>query len=120
MRGDLSTLEDWTSVLHLATKYCFDGYRELAVARLSQLGTAVDHIVLARQYDIPEWLEEASFHLCRREEALSLEEGTRLGMKDVIVLAELRQRIRAHVWGYTLDESAIKHSVRDSLRANTR
>ena len=105
--GDLSTLDEWTSVLALATKWEFDAHRALAI----------DRIVLARTYDIPNWLDEEYYRLCVREEALTLEEGRRLGMEDVILLAELRQRVRAHAWGYTmpLHETSVRHTNRARL-----
>ncbi|KAI0720044.1 hypothetical protein C8T65DRAFT_24056 [Cerioporus squamosus] len=114
--GDLTTLEDWISVLALATKYDFEAHRTLAIERLSRLGSPTDRIVLARDYDIPRWLEEAYYLLCIREEALTLEEGDRLGMQDVIALAELRQRIRAHVpWGYALHEPTVRATIHAKL-----
>ena len=115
--GDLSTLDEWTSVLALATKWEFDAHRALAIDRLSRLGTPIDRIVLARTYDIPNWLDEEYYRLCVREEALTLEEGRRLGMEDVILLAELRQRVRAHAWGYTmpLHETTVRHTIRARL-----
>ncbi len=118
LTGDLTTLDEWTSVLALATKWEFEAHRALAIDRLSRLGSPTDRIVLARAYLIPGWLEEAYYLLCIREEALTLEEGQRLGMEDVIVLAELRQRIRAHVWGYTLHEGTVRATIRAKL--NTR
>lgn len=114
--GDLSTLEDWISVLALATKYEFEAHRALAIERLSRLGSPTDRLVLAREYDIPGWLEEAYYLICIREDALTLEEGHRLGMEDVIALADLRQRIRAHVpWGYTLHEPTVRATIRAKL-----
>ncbi|KAI0756345.1 hypothetical protein C8Q80DRAFT_1090969 [Daedaleopsis nitida] len=119
LTGDLTTLEHWTSVLALATKWEFEAHRALAIDRLSRLGSPADRIVLARAYDIPNWLEEAYYHLCVREEALTLEEGLKLGMEDVIVLAELRQRIRAHglSWGYQLHEGTVRNTIRQKLNA---
>ena len=115
--GDLTTLEEWTSVLALTTKWEFEAHRALAIDRLAHLGSPTDRIVLSRAYDIPDWLEEAYYHLCVRQEALTLEEGQRLGIEDVIILAELRQRIRAHVWNYTLHEATVRYTIRAKLNA---
>ncbi|KZT73327.1 hypothetical protein DAEQUDRAFT_464321 [Daedalea quercina L-15889] len=92
--GDLSTTEEWTSVLALATKWDFAEYRQLAISRLSQLASPVDRILLGRAYEIPEWLSTAYLELCTRDDALTYEEGMRLGMRDVILLSDIRQSIR--------------------------
>lgn len=92
--GDLSTTEEWTSVLALATKWEFADYRQLAIARLAQLASPVDRILLGRRYDVPEWLAAAYLELCTRDDALSYDEGVRLGMHDVILLSDIRQSVR--------------------------
>jgi len=94
--GDLSTTEEWTSVLALATKWEFTDYRQLAISRLAQLASPVDRILLGRSYDIPEWITTAYLELCKRDDALTYEEGQRLGMYDVILLSDIRQSIRAN------------------------
>ena len=115
--GDLNTLDEWTSVLALATQWLFEGHRQRAITRLSHLGSAIDRIVLARRYDVPGWREDAYYQLCVRDEALTLEEGHRLGMEDVILLAELRQRIRPPAYGYAMQEPMVRHTIRTRLAA---
>ncbi|KAI0726910.1 hypothetical protein C8Q72DRAFT_887192 [Fomitopsis betulina] len=92
--GDLSTTEEWTSVLALATKWDFAEYRQLAIARLAQLASPVDRILLGRRYDVPEWLTAAYLELCTRDDVLSYDEGMLLGMHDVILLSDIRQNVR--------------------------
>ncbi|KZT08722.1 uncharacterized protein LAESUDRAFT_757437 [Laetiporus sulphureus 93-53] len=94
--GDLHTVEEWASVLNLATKWEFVVLRDLAIARLSQLASPVERILLARSYDVSQWIAPAYFELCKRDEPLTLGEGERLGMKDVILLSEIRQSIRGN------------------------
>ncbi|CCL98133.1 uncharacterized protein FIBRA_00127 [Fibroporia radiculosa] len=94
--GDLSTVDEWTSVLALATRWDFAGHRDLAIARLAQLASPVDRILLARKYVVEAWLGPAYLALCKRDEALTMEEGERLGMKDVIMLSDIRQAIRGN------------------------
>ncbi|KAI0640072.1 hypothetical protein C8Q77DRAFT_1214404 [Trametes polyzona] len=93
--GDLSTLDEWTSVLRLAHMYEFEGHRTLAIERLKTLATPIDRILLAREYLIDGWLEDAYTELCMREEPLTLDEGVRLGVEDVVRLADIRQSVRA-------------------------
>jgi len=95
VNGDLKTIEEWSSVLALTTRFQFDEQRALALARLAQLATPVDRICLARQHGVREWLESAYLQLCLREQALTADEGARLGIADVILLSEIRQSIRS-------------------------
>ena len=81
-------------MLALATQWEFADYRRLAIARLAQLASPVDRILLGRRYDIPEWLSTAYLELCTRDDPLSYEEGERLGMRDVILLSDIRQSVR--------------------------
>ncbi|OCH86099.1 hypothetical protein OBBRIDRAFT_738647 [Obba rivulosa] len=116
VNGDLKTVEEWSSVLALATKFQFDDQRELAIARLAQLATPIDRICLGRQHDVREWLESAYFQLCMRDQALTLEEGNKLGMVDVILLSELRQSIRSSA-RVTMHERSVVTLIGNKLGA---
>jgi hypothetical protein len=48
---------------------------------------------LGRKHDIEEWLGDAYEAVCIRDEPLTLEDGMRLGMEDVIKISAARQRI---------------------------
>ena len=119
--GDVVTLDDWTSVLRVAKRFVFDAHYRLAISRLAQVATPIDLIALAREYDIPGWLEDAYFLVCTREEALTLEEGLRLGMADVIGLSELRHRIwsqSSQQWGPARPSwppEAVRQAIRSRL-----
>ncbi|PCH34241.1 hypothetical protein WOLCODRAFT_160719 [Wolfiporia cocos MD-104 SS10] len=94
VKGDLVTVEEWTSVLALASKWLFPVHRQLAIDRLSQIASPIDRILLSRRYDVTSWLVPAYFDLCTREAPLNYEEGEMLGMKDVILIGQLRHSIR--------------------------
>lgn len=47
--------------------------------------------MLGRSHNIAEWLPSAYADICRRKDALTLEEGVRLGMEDVIRITAMRQ-----------------------------
>ncbi|KAI8990696.1 hypothetical protein BD414DRAFT_484523 [Trametes punicea] len=117
VQGDITTLEEWTSVLQIAHRYEFEEHRKLAVGRLEGIATPIDRILLSRAYDIPEWLETAYYELCVREESLSLGEGTRLGMADVILISDLRQRIRGSPTPFRMPEQHIRWTIRSKLHA---
>ncbi|KAI0354611.1 hypothetical protein OH77DRAFT_1425677 [Trametes cingulata] len=114
--GDLNTLDEWTSVLRITHRYEFDQHRALAIERLERLATPVERIFLARTYDILHWLHDAYYDLCIREEPLTYDEGVRLGMQDVILLADLRQRIRGRLTLSPAHEPYIRATIRANVR----
>ncbi|KAL4075294.1 hypothetical protein V8B97DRAFT_2022287 [Scleroderma yunnanense] len=88
------SVDEWTSVLKLSTKWDFKRLRQAAVDALlaSQIGP-VDRIVLARQYDIRHWLVPALNELAKRQQPLGLDEGARLGLETALKLASVRERL---------------------------
>ncbi|EIW64163.1 uncharacterized protein TRAVEDRAFT_158128 [Trametes versicolor FP-101664 SS1] len=112
--GDLSTLEQWTSVLRLTHIYEFEAHHALAVKRLAVLAPPIDRLLLSRQYDVPEWLEDAYYELCIREPSLTLEEGARLGLPEVVRIADLRQAIRVSARVH-FPEHYIRGAIRQRL-----
>ena len=92
--GDLSTLDDWISVLAVATRYAFDAYRALAMANVAPLASAARRVRLARTYAITEWLVPAYLELCTRRDPLTIQDGEELGMRDVILISEIRHIVR--------------------------
>lgn len=86
----------------------------MAQDRLSQIASPIERILLARQFDIKEWLVPAFLQLCLREETLTLEEGKTLGMENVIVLADIRQAIRGN-GKVTLVERAVVRLISAKL-----
>ncbi|KDQ59102.1 hypothetical protein JAAARDRAFT_128099 [Jaapia argillacea MUCL 33604] len=92
-KTDASTVEEWTSILHLSTKFSFASIRRLAIRSIFPIASSIDKIVLANKYDIEgtEWKRDAYVDVCQRKEALTLEEGERLGMSEVIKIARVRQ-----------------------------
>jgi len=86
-----ATVEDWTSILGLAAKWNFQSIKGLAIKQLAPITSSVDKVVLGRRHSITEWLSDAYSAICERRDALTLEEGIRLGMEDVIKIAAVRQ-----------------------------
>lgn len=68
--------------------------RELSIKHLTSLATSADLIVLGHQYDVPQWLLPEYVELCTRPEPLSLEEGRKFGVDTVIMVDQIRHRIR--------------------------
>ncbi|KII95545.1 hypothetical protein PLICRDRAFT_71568, partial [Plicaturopsis crispa FD-325 SS-3] len=91
---DASTVEEWTSILNLAVKWDFASIRTLAIKELALIASPIDKVVLGREYGITSWLADAYRAVCERPEALSEEEGTRLGMREAMKIARAREDMR--------------------------
>ncbi|KAF7986995.1 hypothetical protein HWV62_73 [Athelia sp. TMB] len=84
------TTQQWAAILHLADKWGFESIRLLATDRLGA-APPVEKIVLGRRYGIGAWLPGAYEAVCTREAPLTVEEGIRLGVEDVVRIAAARQ-----------------------------
>ncbi|KAF9816789.1 hypothetical protein IEO21_03869 [Rhodonia placenta] len=91
LKPDLETTLEWNSVLELAVKWQFDDIQALVVARLTEHASSVDQILLARQYRLSDWFYDAHVKICSRYEPLTLEEGRRLGVDEVVIISDVRQ-----------------------------
>jgi len=90
------TVEEWVSILDLAVKWKFESIRDLTIQQLVDLASPIDKIVIGRKYDAAAgWLSGAYQEVCRRSDALTLEEASRLCMADVVKISSLRQDIRS-------------------------
>ena len=76
---ETKTVEEWTSILRLATKWNFLSLRELAIERLFEITSPIDKIILSHTFHLPKWLPLAYARLCKRNAPLTIEEGRRLG-----------------------------------------
>jgi hypothetical protein len=74
--------------------------RQLAIARLFPLASAVDRVVLARRFGIQEWLLDAFNEVVLRPSPLVLSEGRRLAVEDIILITQAREQIR-HGFAHT-------------------
>ena len=114
--GDLSTVDEWSSVLALSTKWNFDTIRDLAIARLLRLASAIDRIVLARTYAIDEWLVPAYLELTKRSAPLSLAENMRLGMEAVTLLGHVRVQARGGLGIVKLSDASIAANIAQAMQ----
>ncbi|KAF9478099.1 hypothetical protein BDN70DRAFT_895954 [Pholiota conissans] len=94
-KTELTGTEAWISVLKIATQFEFASLRALAITRIRNfLVNAPERIAVAKQYGIDNWLVQAYTDLCTRDEPLTLEEGRKVGLEDVIDLYRVRALIR--------------------------
>lgn len=89
------TAPDWASVLHLASEWDFPSIRELAIQSFTPSASDVDKVVLGHRYRFEEWLLPGYTGLVERKEPLTLEEGMRLTVEDIISINKAREEIRA-------------------------
>jgi hypothetical protein len=91
----LSTLDQWTDVLNLSSKWGFDDIRVTSVAAILPLASPVDKIVLGRtNIDCSGWITDAYVDLLKREESLTVDEARRMPIEDVVAIARGRCDIR--------------------------
>ncbi|KZP19786.1 hypothetical protein FIBSPDRAFT_862262 [Athelia psychrophila] len=90
-RPTQKTTAQWTSVLHLAAKWGFESVQLLAIDNLAATAIPVDKIVLGRRYGISDWLAGAYEAVCTRADPLTVEEGMKLGVEDIIKISAARQ-----------------------------
>ena len=115
---DPNTVEEWTSVLAMSSKYFIMPLRDLAIDRLAPTASGVDKVVLATNYNITNWLETAYTQLCQRNVPINAEESTRLGQLITVYISEVQDQIWLNNWqsnptGY---DAQIRELVRKKFR----
>ncbi|RXW12282.1 hypothetical protein EST38_g13572 [Candolleomyces aberdarensis] len=85
-------------LLSVANRFGFEEIKDLAVKALEtdvlvELGP-VDKILLARQFDVSDWLKPAYVELCQRSKPLSTTEAGRLGAETAALIAQARETYR--------------------------
>lgn len=80
--------------MRLATRWEFNSIRALAIDMLEPLASPLQKLVLARSFDVPQWLQSALVSLCMRKEPLALSEADLLSMSDVVAIATARETLR--------------------------
>jgi len=123
---DAATLDEWSSILHLADKWGFKTIKRLAVSKLLPLATPIEMIVLGRRYSIDNWvILDALDSLCLQSEPLTLEEGYSLGMETVIKVMSIRQEYDLGTRSYicpsipTLDTLRIHFDLPDAVHPSS-
>ncbi|KZP24013.1 hypothetical protein FIBSPDRAFT_951603 [Athelia psychrophila] len=107
-RPAAKTTAQWTSILHLAAKWGFESIQLLAIDNLAATAIPVDKIVLGRRYGISDWLPGAYEAVCTHSDPLTVEEGMKLGVEDVIRISAARQ-----VYGCAKARYETKHLSED-------
>jgi hypothetical protein len=90
----ISTLSEWTDVLHLSTKWDFQHLRTAAITAIRPLASAVDKLVLGRAYGFTDWVPSAYTDLLARTDDLTVAEARRMDIEDVVAIAQGRREAR--------------------------
>ncbi|KAF9445064.1 hypothetical protein P691DRAFT_806196 [Macrolepiota fuliginosa MF-IS2] len=97
--GNYSTasLENWLTILRLATKWEFPKVKKLAIEYLEKFEMdTVQRIVLYQNNSVSEkYLYPLYEKLASREERLRLDESKALGLETLVLVHEARERLRA-------------------------
>jgi hypothetical protein len=81
----------WISILKLATLWMFKELRAGAIWRLNLRTSPFERVLLAKQYNVPQWLRSGYEALVRRTEMLSLEEARQLGYQSAFLVCQARE-----------------------------
>ncbi|KAL1662378.1 hypothetical protein GGF50DRAFT_59088, partial [Schizophyllum commune] len=94
---DIETVDEWTSVLRLATKWAVPRLRALAIREIEPKATPIEKIVIAREFNLgKDWLLPSFTAICTSTKPLDYEEAERLGLRTVVDIARIREaRCRA-------------------------
>ncbi|KAL1722941.1 hypothetical protein EV715DRAFT_270061 [Schizophyllum commune] len=98
---ELSTADEWISVLRLAHKWSFAALRTRAIREVKAIGTAVDRIASAREFGdldkLQEWLLPAFTETCTASGWLrttTVDDAERLGAGTLLHIARIREDAR--------------------------
>ncbi|TRM68919.1 hypothetical protein BD626DRAFT_2927 [Schizophyllum amplum] len=93
---DIEAVDEWTSVLRLATKWSIPSLRALAIREIEPKATAIDKVVIAREFDLgSSWLAPAISAICASPRWLEYSEAERLGLRSVVEIGRIREEQRS-------------------------
>ncbi|KAI0752082.1 hypothetical protein C8Q74DRAFT_353584 [Fomes fomentarius] len=107
----------WLAVLKLASMWEFTSVRRRALIYLHE-EDAITRLVVARQYDMPEWLFPALKELASRATPLTVEELNSLGLDVAVKVIALREAVRGSPKDITVEE--VERVVGMKLTTTTR
>ncbi|KDQ50882.1 hypothetical protein JAAARDRAFT_141290 [Jaapia argillacea MUCL 33604] len=100
-RHDITTYEEWSSILELSSMWNFEEIKDLAIENLSSsteqgslAPSPVTRILLGQKYDVPLWVAWGVTDLVKRSEPLTIEEAQALGMESTLKIARVRENHR--------------------------
>ncbi|KAF6751637.1 hypothetical protein DFP72DRAFT_1012155 [Ephemerocybe angulata] len=98
----------------ISTRFDFEMVRRLAMDALElRVPDPIERILIARKYELDEWLYSAYLQLCLREAALNEDEGNQLGMRTTVLLAKSRELLapKRSKHGFSADRHKIAGEI---------
>ncbi len=118
------TLEEWQSVLKLASLYEMIDVKTLVIEKMEPLFINLPslQIHLAKTYNIQKWLAPALYRLIQRAKPLDEEDVRLVGLSDSLKICALREKLRRcekygagiRSGGFGLKEIGHAFDIRDS------
>ncbi|KAF8345183.1 hypothetical protein F5887DRAFT_917467 [Amanita rubescens] len=118
------TLEEWQSVLKLASLYDMVDVKTLVIEKMEPLLINLPslQIHLAKTYNIQKWLAPALYRLTQRAKPLDEEDARLVGLSDSLKICALREKLRRcekygagiRSGGFGLKEIGHAFDIRDS------
>ncbi|EKM59087.1 uncharacterized protein PHACADRAFT_85719, partial [Phanerochaete carnosa HHB-10118-sp] len=90
---NITSVDEWSAVLRLATEWSFDGIRNLAIERLELIASPTEKIALSHSHSIAGWLSAAYISLCQRPHPLTAAEIRAIEAEDVEVVMSVRETV---------------------------
>jgi hypothetical protein len=109
----LDSVAAWADVLHLSTKWDISTIRDVAIATIAPLASLVDKLVFGRMYNVQSWVLDALIGMLGRKENLSLEEGRRMQLEDVMAIGVGRREAQILSPTCTPDNKRLRQLVAD-------
>ncbi|TFK58295.1 hypothetical protein BDN72DRAFT_851795 [Pluteus cervinus] len=91
----ISSLDEWVSVLKIASELECPAIKKLAVAQLEVVASPIDRIVVGRKHYVRTLVASGYVELCQREAPITLLEGNTLGMSDVIEISNIHRHLQS-------------------------
>ncbi|TFK74669.1 hypothetical protein BDN72DRAFT_759432 [Pluteus cervinus] len=86
------TTDQWISILELSTMWAFDKIRKLSIENLEpKVLDPIQQLTLAQEHAIKSWTLPAVMKLVKRDEAIRLEEGMKIGIETTLKIASIRE-----------------------------
>lgn len=102
---DSSTL---VSALRIAMIYDYPTLRAYSIKHIEQAQLpAVERVKLGREFRLTLWEQSAFYGLCMRDEAITMDEASMLGLQTLVRLAQIREKEQCRrgkgprTWGQT-------------------
>ncbi|EKM59114.1 uncharacterized protein PHACADRAFT_249345 [Phanerochaete carnosa HHB-10118-sp] len=114
----ITSVDEWTAVLHLATEWSFDDIRVLSIERLEPIASPIEKIFLSHSHSIPEWLPAAYVSLCQCPHSLTAAEIRTIQAEDVELIMSVREAmLHARL---PSEASEISARVADAMKSATK